>query len=101
MLEDRRTFVRTNRRDERRIGFQLVEARACEIDDEAILASRGTRVDDVATDEGINDPTELRLGNRRTAETQPILQIELRPAVHGTRQRPERDDVIQELILCR
>ena len=58
--------VRTDRRGKRCIRFQLVQARACEVNDEAILASHRAGVDDVATDEGIDHPTELRL--RRSSD---------------------------------
>ena len=50
MLEDCRLCVRTDRRDERCICFQLVQARPSEIDDEAIAAGHGAGVDDVAAD---------------------------------------------------
>src|SRR5204863_7679238 len=86
MLEYRRTLVRADRRDERCTRFQLVQARPSEIDDEAILASHGAGVDNVAADEGVDNLTELRVRDRRAAEAQPILQVELCPAVDSARQ---------------
>jgi len=76
MLEDCRLCVRTDRRDEGCICFQLVQARPSEIDYEAIAAGRGGGVDDVAADESIDDLTDLRLRDRRIAQAQPILQID-------------------------
>ena len=67
VLENFRTLLRTDLRGDGFSGFERIEAVVFEIDDETILTNHGRGVDDVTTDERVDDLTELCLHDSRPA----------------------------------